>query len=214
MLVTTFSFTKILYKAYFLLCFLIKITPLNKEGNKSFHTPDASFCIGQNNNSNNCYHHSHNKIFCRWPERGKTFSHTKKKKIFCLRKQNNFWYVERNKWFSHLQYNFFHFFSPWLSVATAGRSTDRTTKLSEYATNTSSLCVDLRFNILCAVELLESIWNMYTFSVVEFLVLFCVWYWLFSDMNFFVFSFFNSHFLLFFSSVHKSSCSRAISLWH
>lgn len=134
-----FSFTKLLYTTYFLLCFLIKRIPLNKEGNKSCHTPDASFCSRQNNNSNNCYHHSHNKIFFRWPERGKTFSH-KKRTFFCLRKQNSFWYVERNKCFSHLQYNFFPLFSPWLSVATAGRSTDRTTKLSEYATNTSSLC--------------------------------------------------------------------------
>lgn len=85
-------------------------------------------------------------------------------------------------------------------------------------------CVDLRFNILCAVELLESISDIYTFSVVEFLVDFFV-ILAFSGMNLFFFlslfliyflcsffSIFDSHFLLIFSSIHKCSRSLAISL--
>lgn len=42
---------------------------------------------------------------------------------------------------------------------------------------------------MCCRAFRKHLKYIYTFSVVEFLVLFCVWYWLFSDMNFFVFHF-------------------------
>ena len=123
------------------------------------------------------------QIFCRWPERGKTFSHTKRKIFIWETKHFLLCRKEEQILFSLTLQFFFHFF-PWLSVATAGRSTDR----SEYAT-TLFHCVEFRFNILCAVELIESILTIFFFVTVFLVDIY------FCDTGFFKYDFF--HFFLF-----------------
>jgi len=182
MLATTFLHNTF-KNSIFLLCFLIKNKfPLYKVGDKNFHTPGASFCSKQNNNNSNKYfHHSHNRIFCRWPERGKTFSH--RKNDFIWESRTIFCYVEKNKYFSHLHYHFFSTFSPdYLLLQLVAQLIALPSSVS--MTLTLLRCVDLRFNILCAVELLDSIWHtyiyIYFFCRRNFLVVFC-----FCDNGFF-----------------------------
>ena len=111
MLATSFLHNTFKNSMFFTLFFDKNKFPLYKEGDKNFHTLGASFCSKQNNNnSNKYYHHSHNRIFCRWPERGKTFSH--RKNDFIWESRTIFCYVEKNKYFSHLHYNFFPLFPP------------------------------------------------------------------------------------------------------
>lgn len=111
-------------------------------------------------------HHSHNRIFCRWPERGKTFSH--RKNDFVWESRTIFLLCRKEQILFSLTLQFFSTFSPdYLLLQLVAQLIALPSSVS--MTLTLLRCVDLRFNILCAVELLDSIWHTYIYIYILFL---------------------------------------------